>query len=1072
MSEASVNLSWSSVANATSYLVQLSTNDDFSSGVVEQTVAGTNATFNGLNNFTEYFWRVQAKNGANFGNFTDDWSFVTRVGMTTITNPANNAVGVPLNGNLQWTAVNGATSYDVMLIKTPATTILNQNVAGTQLAYTNLENFANYEVRVTAKNADGSGAQVTSTFRTILGIPNLLTPANNSFNNPLAGTLTWSAVTGAVSYNLLVATDAAFNNVVVTQNDIAGTNYAYNGFVNNQKYYWKVLAKNAEGTGAFSGSFGFTTLLGNVTLVSPANNATQVSLNPTLTWNSLAGATNYHVQVSTNAAFTQIIFENNSVAGTSVGLTNLSGKTNYYFRVKGFNANNEGGFSTANMFTTVLSKVILTSPANNAQGLLAASGTLSWQSQGGVTGYDILVSTNPDLSAPIVNTSTVNASYNYSGLNNNTTYYWAVRSKDNEGVGPYSDTWSFGTQILAPNLLTPADNAVNIPLIGSCTWSSVAGATSYELQIATDNAFNTILFSETGINGTTGDYEGLENAEIHYWRVRAYKNAGAGLWSNVRSFKTIALSPPTLVFPPNNSYDLYTTVALVWNSVADALGYNVRVATDPGFINVVAQANNLTVTNYTVSNLFLDRDYYWQVQTIGQQGTSNWSNAFTFKTLTDPEINGPMTVCENREATYTTKVSPLVDYQWAVTGGTIVGSSTGNTLKVNWGGAGQGTVKITRSSQAWGNYTDNKTINVTKSSVENVNITINADTYYNGKACLNEVVTFSADVNSNGIFDYSWKVGNNVVSTSETFDYHFTTKGTYVISLTLTGVDCEGGYASMTLNAVDDCAVTIVNADRIDVCKGSSPQLMTKVFGGSGQFTYSWAPASQLVSGSVVSPIVKSASTSRNFKLTVYDVVNMKTYYDNDLYMYVRTSASVSFSPNSLVVYNGNAIDLTDENVVKITVTGGTAPFNYNWSDVNGDPISDPSEVYPSVGQNRYYLTVNDADGCNSIKRQFLVYYYNQKVHGEVVTGLGGEGFMLTYPNPVQNDLNIFADFSSLQNVKVKVLDLLGQEVYSENLGNHTIYEGSLDLSRLSAGAYTLIVETETDVMVKVFIKQ
>jgi hypothetical protein len=1072
LNETFVNLSWNGVSGASSYTVQLSTISDFSVIFDERVIVGTNTNFDNLNNFTEYFWRVKANDAMNYSEFSSSRNFVTRVGQTTITNPANNSTGVSTDGNCIWTAVPGATSYDVVLVKLPNTIISTNNTSSTQISYSALENFTNYEASVTAKNSDGSGLVTKSQFRTVLGVPVLLTPTNNSFNNEIMGDLTWSPVTGATNYDVRLATDAGFNNIVSFQNDLAATSFSYAGLNPNQKYYWQVRAKNNEGSTVFSSAFAFTTELAKVTLLLPANNQTQVTLNPVLSWNALAGATFYHVQVATNSNFTNIIYENETVVGLSVILNPLNGKTNYYFRVHGYNANNDGPFSDVNMFTTELGKVILQTPTNNAQGLLAENGILTWQSQSGVTGYDILISTNSDLSNPIVSASTVNNSYIYSGLNNNTTYFWAVRSTDEEGVGPFSDTRSFGTKILAPTLLTPMNNSENVVLQGSCSWNSVVGATSYELQIATDGLFNTVVFSESGINGTTGNYEGLENNKLHYWRVRAYKNEGAGLWSNPYSFTTMTLAPPTLVYPPNNSIDLFTSVSLVWNTVNDALGYNVRIATDPNFVNVVATGNNINGTNFNVSNLFVDRDYYWQAQTIGAQGVSNWSNAFKFTTLGNPVIYGIETTCENKNQTYSTTVSPLIDYQWQVTGGTIIGSSTSSTVNVLWGNAGQGTVKLIRTSDIWGNYTDSKIKDVIKTSVAGVDITVAANTYFDNKACLNEVVSITSANNSNGIFTYTWKLGENIVSNSPSFNYHFTEAGTFVFTLTAIGEDCEGGSATLTINVDGNCPVTIINEDDIYSCKNESPELKTIVIGGSGQFEYVWSPANDLVNSTVVSPIVISSVISKTYKLIVTDLVSNIDYVDL-VDLIVRNSPTISFSPASMVVRNSNPVDLTDNGNLAITINGGTAPYSYYWEDNNGNQI-DPTYVQPNVGSNRYYLTVSDANGCKSAAKRFIIIRYNSKEVGDndLVTGLSGEGYVLSYPNPVTDDLNIFADFGNTQNARVRVLNLLGQEVFSANLGTIDVYEGSFNLSQLTSGAYTLIIESDTNTFVKSFIKK
>lgn len=1071
LNESAVSFAWSNVSGATSYLVQVSKVQTFASGITEKTVNVNSATINGLDVYSDYYWRVKAQNSSgNFSNFSAVRTFKTRVGVPVITSPANNAKGVAVNGNVTWNAVSGATSYDIVIKKLPNTIIYNTSTSATSFSMSNLDNFTDYEINLNAKNADGVGDKATSTFKTIIGVPSLVSPANNSFDQALAGNLSWNAVAGATSYDVQLASDVNFNTIVFSQNDVNIVNVAYAGLNTNQKYYWRVRAKNADGTSAYSNVFAFTTILAAPVLASPTNNQTQVSLTPTLSWNAVAGATSYQVQVSTNNTFTNIV-QDYTVNTTSKTISELNSKSIYYWRVRGFNINSNGQFSNAFKFTTMLGKVVLNTPTNGAQGIIAASGTLKWQSLTGATSYDLLVSTNQDLSAPIININVATTTYNYNGLNNNTTYYWAVKGRDADGPGAISDTWNFGTQVLAPNLLTPANNATNIPLQGSCSWSAVAGATSYQVQIATDNTFNNIVFDQSGINGTSTNYSGLVTNSNHYWRVRGYKGTGAGIFSSVFTFKTMALPPPTAIFPPNNAIDLYSTVNFVWQAVQNATGYNLRVATDVGMLNVIKTINNIQGTQKTVTDFILERTYFWQVQTISAEGVSNWSPAFKFSTLEPIYFDGDLTICENKQATYSIHISPLVDYNWTVTGGTVVGSSTSNTVKVNWGAAGQGTIKLTRTSAAWGNYSDNLTKNIVKTSVANVDVTLNANTYYPNKACLSEPVSMTATINSTNTFSYVWKLNNIVVSNDKDFVYTFTNTGTYNFVFTAIGDECEYGTANISVVVDGNCPITVVHDD-IYTCKNSSPILTNEVFGGSGNFTYSWSPANDFVNASVQRPIVKSAVFTKNYYLTVKDVANNNTVTEV-FTVNVYSTPTVSFSPASLKVKNNSAIDLTDPSTVMITITGGTTPYTQYWRDINGNQI-DPTNLFPQMGTNRYYLTVTDDNGCTSVEKQYIVIRSASKdlFDLDLTIGLNGFGTLITYPNPVVNELNVVADFESNQNVRLRIMNMIGQNVYSLDLGNIDVYTGNLDLSKLSAGVYTLIIESDLNTFTKTFIKQ
>lgn len=88
-------------------------------------------------------------------------------------------------------------------------------------------------------------------------------------------------------------------------------------------------------------------------LVSPSDNATNVSLNPTLSWNAATGANAYRVQVSTSVAFTTTVIDQTNVVTTTFAASGLQSNTKYYWRVSAANNCGEGAFANARNFTTV-----------------------------------------------------------------------------------------------------------------------------------------------------------------------------------------------------------------------------------------------------------------------------------------------------------------------------------------------------------------------------------------------------------------------------------------------------------------------------------------------------------------------------------------------------------------------------------------------------------------------------------------------------------------------------------------------------------------------------------------------
>jgi hypothetical protein len=105
--------------------------------------------------------------------------------------------------------------------------------------------------------------------------------------------------------------------------------------------------------------------------------------------------------------------------------------------------------------------------------------------------------------------------------------------------------------------------------------------------------------------------------------------------------------------------------ALDWADVPSAATYEVQVATDAGFTNIVRSANTLTTSNWTVSpNLSSATTYYWRARAADVCGTSAFSAVRSFTTST---------VCTPTLATFDT-------VRQAPTCGAVCGCDTGPTL--------------------------------------------------------------------------------------------------------------------------------------------------------------------------------------------------------------------------------------------------------------------------------------------------------------------------------------------------------------------------------------------------------
>ena len=94
-----------------------------------------------------------------------------------------------------------------------------------------------------------------------------------------------------------------------------------------------------------------------------------------------------------------------------------------------------------------------------------------------------------------------------------------------------------------PTLTSPTNGLLGVTLPATLDWSAVAGSgVTYEIDIATDAGFTSIVDQAIGLTSNTYDAAGLLENTTYYWRVRAVNSCGSSAWSTTYSFTTQACS--------------------------------------------------------------------------------------------------------------------------------------------------------------------------------------------------------------------------------------------------------------------------------------------------------------------------------------------------------------------------------------------------------------------------------------------------------------------------------------------------------------------------------------------------
>ena len=193
---------------------------------------------------------------------------------------------------------------------------------------------------------------------TIPEIPILATPADEAVDVLTTTDLAWNEADRADTYRVQVATASDFSTVFADISDITTLSVDVTDFAFQTTYYWRVKAFNIEGESDWSEVWSFTTeeepvsLPAAPVLSSPADAATGVSIDPTLSWQAVADANTYELEVSDASDFSTIAVSETAISATEFNIASLAFQKTYYWRVRASNEAGNGDWSAEWSFST------------------------------------------------------------------------------------------------------------------------------------------------------------------------------------------------------------------------------------------------------------------------------------------------------------------------------------------------------------------------------------------------------------------------------------------------------------------------------------------------------------------------------------------------------------------------------------------------------------------------------------------------------------------------------------------------------------------------------------------------
>lgn len=479
--------------------------------------------------------------------------------------------------------------------------------------------------------------------------PSVVGPVNGITGQSILPTFTWNPVSGAASYKLIIATDAAFSNKIYEQNVGNDTTVSFTEFDSNfplgngTTYYWKVASVIGSGGEFYTSDMHFTTI-NNVAVFFGNPTGGIVYSNPTLfSWYLGQSANNlkFNIQVTRatsggNADWSATPDFDVTTTNLSTSISLLYGQT-YYWRVIVKNLSDEiiSYSSTVEFETAGGAEIPLASWPVGGNLVYTNNPTLYWYQNSLQTGLDYDVRYRVVGSGSWTEITDIDNMYYtiVTALQPGNNYEWQIQSvylrgTAEENTSGYSASSLFTTNgagtVVTPVLSYPTGNVLVYTTSPTVYWYLNAAGTGLTYNVY----YRTGGGAWTHAGTTANMYQqlnGLTPGSTYEWFATA-TNGTDSLSAGASAF-TVAggtgSSYPVASWPTGNPVMYTANPTLSWYLEGSSLGvtgYVVRLKeganssnwnTDFDSTYSVSGVNNTSIT--LTNALDFGTTYYWAV---------------------------------------------------------------------------------------------------------------------------------------------------------------------------------------------------------------------------------------------------------------------------------------------------------------------------------------------------------------------------------------------------------------------------------------------------------------------------
>lgn len=310
--------------------------------------------------------------------------------------------------------------------------------------------------------------------------------------------------------------------------------------------------------------------------------------------------------------------------------------------------------------------------------------------------------------------------------------------------------------------------------------------------------------------------------------------------------------------------------------------------------------------------------------------------------------------------------------------------------------------------------------------------------------------TYTVDYNTatlygnsiSGSYTSVWNSGA-MTATGDTVSFSYNDNGDYeVCHIMENNCGSDTSCSTISITAIQPLSFTGTSSDI--TCNGSADgSISVTAAGGVGSYSIVWTGPNSFSS----TEFNISGLSAGTYSMTINDEGNHSTNGEFTINEPDPIAVEVAIS---------NATSASSDGSIDITVTGGTPPYSFAWS--NGSTDEDPR----NLAKGDYTVTITDSNGC-----EFTATY---TVGTTAVNDPSYVQKFELYPNPAGTQTKIDFRFTEDISGNLKIIDFTGKVIGVYDITGKNIVL-KLDIKDLKSGIYMIKFESKGKFAVRKLIK-